>query len=87
MAINKEIKSAVIKKFSSSITNTGGCEAQIGLLSERIKQVSGHLKLFPKDLHSRTGLLQMVGDRKKLFKYLKRTNLASHNAIVATLKA
>lgn len=86
MAINKEVKNAVIKKFSSSETNTGGCEAQIGLLSERIKQVSGHLKLFPKDQHSRAGLLQMVGDRKKLFKYLKRTNLSSHNTVIAALK-
>lgn len=86
MAIKKELKSTIIKKFSSSTTNTGGCEAQIGLLSERIKQVSGHLKLFPKDQHSRTGLLQMVENRKKLFTYLKRTNLSSYNAIVSSLK-
>ncbi len=86
MAINKELKSTIIKKFSSSETNTGGSEAQIALLSERIRQVSAHLKLFPKDQHSRTGLLQMVGDRKKLFTYLKRTNLSSYNTLYSSLK-
>ena len=86
MAIKKELKSVIIKKYASSTNDTGSCEVQVGLLSERIKQVSGHLKLFPKDKHSRTGLLKMVGKRKSLLVYLKRNDLVSHNNLVAAIK-
>ncbi len=86
MPIRKEVKDAVIKKFAPSDNNTGCCEVQIALLSERIKQVSEHLKQFPKDQLSRVGLLKMVGKRKSLMKYLKNKNLIIYNNLISNLK-
>ena len=86
MAIKKEIKDPLVKKFARSANDTGSSEVQIALLSERIKQVAEHLKSFPKDKHSRVGLLKMVGDRKSLLKYLKGSNLANYNSLTSSLK-
>ena len=86
MPVKKEVKETIIKKFASSAKDTGSSEVQIALLSERIRQVSVHLKTFPKDQHSRIGLLRMVGNRKTLMKYLKSKNITSYNKLVSVLK-
>lgn len=86
MSLKKEVKDNIIKTFASSPNDTGSCEVQIALLSERIKQVSQHLKTYPKDEHSRIGLLKMVGRRKSLLKYLKNKNHVSYNKLVSNLK-
>ncbi len=72
--LTKEQKSKVIEQFKTSKNDVGSCEVQIALLSEKIKHVSGHLKLFPKDRHSQRGLVMMVGQRKVFVKYLKKNN-------------
>ncbi len=72
--LNNEIKSKIIGKYAKSGSDTGSSEVQIGILSERIKQVNGHLKLFPKDNHSRRGLLKMVGKRRTFLNYLKKND-------------
>ena len=72
--LNKEDKDKIIEKFSKSGNDTGSSEVQIGILSERIKQVAKHLKDFPKDNHSRRGLIKMVGKRKTFFNYLKKND-------------
>jgi small subunit ribosomal protein S15 len=84
--VTKENKAAIMSKFAQSAHDTGSCEVQVALLSARIKQISAHLKDFPKDNHSRRGLLGLVGQRKTFLKYLKRTNVAGHDALVASLK-
>ncbi len=82
----KDIKAAIVTKFAQSANDSGSCELQVALLSMRIKQISLHLKSFPKDNHSRRGLLGLVGQRKSFLKYIKRTNETGHTALVAALK-
>lgn len=68
-----------------SKTDTGSPEVQIANLSTRIKDLTEHLKLHKKDNHSRRGLLQMVGQRKRLLEYLRRTNPATYTQVVSKL--
>lgn len=65
-------KEDIIKKVSISASDTGSPEVQIALLTKRILELSDHLKKHKKDNHSRRGLLQMVGKRRRLLEYLKR---------------
>jgi len=75
--LNKMNKEEIIKSFRTSETDTGSAEVQIGLLTHRIKQINEHLSQFKKDKHSRHGLVKLVGKRRTLLKYLKRTNPGS----------
>ena len=84
--LNKDEKTEIISAFARSGSDTGSSEVQIALLSARIRQISSHLKLFPKDKHSRRGLLRLVSRRKTFFKYLKRVNPSSYDSYVGTLK-
>ncbi len=69
----KTAKSAVMKKFGEHEKDTGSPIVQIALMTERIKYLTDHLKGNKKDKHSRRGLLKLVGDRRKMVKYLQRT--------------
>ena len=69
--LSKEDKNNLIKKFGRDDKDTGSCEVQIALLSERIKQVSEHLKSFSKDKHSHRGLIKLVEKRRSFLNYLK----------------
>lgn len=82
---NAEAKGQVIAEFRRSKTDTGSPEVQVGILTARIKQLTQHLKLHKKDNHSRRGLLQMVGQRKKLLGYLKKTDPAGYQNIIGKL--
>lgn len=84
--LNKEEKSNIIAKFAKSANDTGSSEVQIALISKRISQLSGHLQKFPKDNHSRRGLLCMLGRRKAFLKYLERTDFKSYSAISQSMK-
>jgi small subunit ribosomal protein S15 len=70
----------IIKKVSISPTDTGSPEVQIALLTKRILELSDHLKMHKKDNHSRRGLLQMVGKRRRLLEYLKRKDDARYKS-------
>lgn len=85
MALQKEIKEKIIKKFQRADTDTGSAEVQVGLLSERITELSEHLKGHKKDFHSRRGLLQMVNKRRKLLNYLKEKQEKLYKDIVKRL--
>ncbi len=74
MAITAEAKTATIKSFRRHEKDSGSPETQIALLTERIKELSGHLQQHRKDVHSRRGLLMMVSRRNRLLRYLSRTN-------------
>ncbi|MCG3716698.1 30S ribosomal protein S15, partial [Aliarcobacter butzleri] len=76
MALDQEVKAAIIAKYGKKDGDTGSSEVQIALLSEQIKILTEHLKVFKKDHSSRLGLLKMVGKRKRLLAYLKRTDYA-----------
>ena len=82
----KSEKDEIIKKFQTHKDDTGSPEVQVALLTREIEQVSEHLKTHKKDNHSRRGLLQMVGNRRRLLRYLKGEDAARHDKIVEKLK-
>ncbi len=82
----QEIKNKIIKDFGISANDTGSCEVQIALISERIREISTHLGVAKKDNHSRLGLLKLVGKRRTFLKYLKRTSPESHDVLLGKLK-
>ena len=85
MALDQEVKAAIIAKYAKKDGDTGSSEVQIALLSEQIKILTEHLKVFKKDHSSRLGLLKMVGKRKRLLAYLKRTDYARFTDLVNSL--
>ena len=85
MALDTAKKTEIIKEFQRTAGDTGSSEVQIALLSKRIGDLTEHLKVFKKDHSSRLGLLKLVGQRRRLMRYLKRTNRASYNKLIAEL--
>lgn len=83
--ISKEKKTELIKTYGRTPSDTGSPEVQIAILTERITELTEHLKKNPKDHHSRRGLLQMVGQRRGLLDYLKKTNLDGYRALIEKL--
>lgn len=79
-------KNAIIKKFQTHKDDTGSPEVQIAILTKEIEQVSEHLKTHKKDNHSRRGLLKMVGNRRRLLRYLKNEDQKRHDKIAEKLK-
>ena len=86
MSINLKNKSAIIKKFGKDAKDSGSAEVQVALLSEKITELTEHLKANPKDFQGRRGLLQMVGKRKRFLSYIKDRNLEEYRALVKKLK-
>lgn len=85
MAISKEKKDELIKEYARHDGDTGSPEVQIALLTERINHLNEHLKVHKQDKHTRRGLLQLVGKRRRLLNYLKETNLEGYRALIAKL--
>ncbi|MBN1331578.1 30S ribosomal protein S15 [Candidatus Dojkabacteria bacterium] len=73
MAIAKETKSEIINKYKQSDSDTGSAPVQIALLTEKINELTEHLKTHKRDKHSRRGLISLVGKRRKMIKYMERT--------------
>lgn len=85
MALDQDVKTEIIVKHRRDDKDTGSAEVQIAILSEQIKVLTEHLKINKKDHSSRLGLLKMVGKRKRLLKYLRKTNYTKFVALVADL--
>ena len=85
MALLKDEKANLVKKFQKGENDTGSSEVQIALLTENINKLQSHFKIHKKDHHSRTGLIRMVNLRRKLLAYLKRTNPESYKKIITDL--
>jgi small subunit ribosomal protein S15 len=85
MALDTAKKIEIIKEFQRTEGDTGSSEVQIALLSKRISDLTEHLKTFKKDHSSRLGLLKLVGQRRRLMRYLKRTNRPSYNQLITAL--
>ena len=85
MSISAERKTALIKDNALKANDTGSPEVQIAILTERINHLTEHFKLHKKDTNSRRGLLKLVGQRRKLLKYLQRTDLAGYRALIEKL--
>ena len=85
MALLKDEKANLVKKFQKDENDTGSSEVQIALLTENINKLQSHFKIHKKDHHSRTGLIRMVNLRRNLLAYLKRTNPESYKKIITDL--
>ncbi len=85
MALLKERKTVVIKEYALKPNDTGSPEVQIALLTERINQLTEHFKIHSKDHHSRSGLLMLVNQRRKLLEYLKKNNTQRYKVIIERL--
>ena len=85
MALDQEVKASIIAKYGRKDGDTGSAEVQIAILSEQIKILTEHLKVFKKDHSSRLGLLKMGGKRKKLLSYLKKSDYARFTSVVESL--
>ena len=85
MALEKDQKQGVIGQFKIHESDTGSPEVQVALLSERIKYLTEHFKMHKKDHHSRRGLLQMVGRRRRLLDYLKKKDAERYKVVIERL--
>lgn len=85
MSITAERKQALIGEYKTAETDTGSPEVQVAILSERIKNLTEHLKTHSKDFHSRRGLLVMVGQRKSLLDYLKGKDQSRYDTLIKRL--
>ena len=86
MALDQAQKAEIIKKIGKSEKNTGSVEVQVALLTKNIAELTEHLKIHTKDFQGRRGLLMMVGKRKRLLAYQKKTNLEGYRTLVKQLK-
>ena len=78
-------KQAIIKEYATHECDTGSPEVQVAVLTTRINELTEHLKVHKKDHHSRRGLLKMVGKRRALLEYLKKTDIESYRNLIARL--
>ena len=85
MPLARETKEQVISEYAAKDGDTGSAEVQIALLTERIKELTEHLRSFPKDNQSRRGLLKLVGQRRRLLAYLIKKDNARYRAVIARL--
>ncbi|MGB4730557.1 MAG: 30S ribosomal protein S15 [Candidatus Hydrothermia bacterium] len=85
MAFSKEEKAKIVEEWAGHENDTGSVEVQIALITKRISDLTEHLKIHKKDVHSRYGLVKMVGRRKRLLSYLKRTNFKRYTELTDEL--
>ena len=85
MSLAKERKQELIGKFGRSDGDTGSAEVQVALLTERINELTEHLRTHPKDHYSRRGLLRLVGRRRRFLNYLQRKDLEGYRALIKEL--
>jgi small subunit ribosomal protein S15 len=85
MTLTQDKKAELIEKFGESAEDTGRTEVQVAMLTERINQLTEHLRTHKKDHHSRRGLLMLVGRRRRFLDYLQRTDLERYRALVREL--
>lgn len=85
MTINLKNKQELIKKFGKNDKDSGSIEVQVAMLSQKISELTEHLKINAKDFQAKRGLLMMVGKRKRMLAYLKDTNLEKYRKLIKDL--
>ena len=85
MALSKEVKEKIVKKYAQNEKDTGSAEVQIALLTEEIKVLTEHLKEHKHDFHSRRGLLKKVGQRRSMLNYLLKTDVTRYRKLIKEL--
>lgn len=86
MTLNTEQKSTIVTSFQRHEGDTGSPEVQVALITRRIEYLAEHFKTHKKDHHSRRGLLKLVGQRRRLLDYLKKTDIERYRKVVASLE-
>ena len=85
MALDTAQKTEIISEYKTGEADTGSPEVQVAMLSKRIRDLTEHLRVHKHDHHSRRGLLTLVGRRRRLLRYLQRTNLESYRSLILEL--
>lgn len=85
MAVSKERKAELVAQYGANDKDSGSAEVQVALLTERIKGLTEHMKVHPKDFHTRRGLLMLVGKRRRLLSYIKARNIEEYRALIKSL--
>ena len=85
MPLPKDVKSTIIGEYKRADADTGSAEVQVALLTQRIRDLTEHLKMHKKDHHTRRGLLKLVGQRRRMLNYLKKVDIERYRAVVAQL--
>ncbi len=85
MSITKEEKAALIKEYGENEKDTGSSSVQVAILTTEIRNLTEHLKAYKKDHHSRRGLLKMVGQRRRLLRYVQKKNATQYKELIAKL--
>ena len=85
LSISKERTEQLIKEYGKSANDSGSAEVQVAILTERISNLTAHLKEHPKDNHSRRGLMMLIGKRRGMLKYIKGKNIEEYRALIKKL--
>ena len=85
MTVSKERKAELIAEFGNIPQDSGNPKAQVAIMSERIRELTEHMKSHPKDFHTRRGLLMIVGRRRRLLSYIKKRDIMEYRELIAKL--
>ncbi len=85
MGIRPEAKQAIMAEFKLHDSDTGSPEVQVALMTQRIKDITEHLKVHKKDFHSRRGLLKLIGQRRRLLDYLHKNDIERYRKLIRAL--
>jgi small subunit ribosomal protein S15 len=85
MALTKEVTAAIVAEYGKDGHDTGSAEVQVALASQRIKDLTAHLKMHPKDNHTRRGLLMLIGKRRKMLRYIMNRNIEDYRSLIKKL--
>lgn len=85
MPLTKEVKAQIIKEFGQNEQDSGSALVQVALLTQRIKDLTEHMKVHKKDFHTRRGLLQLVGQRRRLLVYIKNKDIEVYRDLISRL--
>lgn len=85
MPLEKDVKAGIIAEYKRGDSDTGSTEVQVALLTQRIRDLTEHLKVHTKDHHTRRGLLKLVGQRRRLTNYLKKVDIERYRTLIAQL--
>ena len=85
MAVSKERKAELIREFGKDENDSGSAEVQVAIMTERIRELTEHVKIHKKDHHTRRGLLMLVGKRRRLLTYIKKRDINGYRELIAKL--
>ncbi|MDJ1121498.1 30S ribosomal protein S15 [Olsenella sp. YH-ols2217] len=85
MTVSKERKAELVREFGKNEQDTGSPEVQVAILTDRIKELTEHMKTHKKDFHTRRGLLMLVGKRRRLLSYIKHNDVENYRQLIARL--